>query len=52
MYRKMAFLAALAAGAALAAPAEDAAIVSQLDRDYQHAVKTQRCGDHRAHPCR
>jgi uncharacterized protein (TIGR02246 family) len=40
MIRKMAFLAAMAAGAAAASPADDERAVAQLDRDYQLAVKT------------
>jgi uncharacterized protein (TIGR02246 family) len=40
VFRTLALLAALAAGAAAASPAEDEKIVSALDRDYQHAVKT------------
>src|ERR1043165_8102112 len=39
MFRKVAFLAAMTAAAASAAPADDEKIVAQLDRDYQHAVK-------------
>jgi uncharacterized protein (TIGR02246 family) len=39
MYRKMALMAALAAGAASGAPADDEKTVAQLDRDYQHAIK-------------
>jgi len=40
MIRKVAFLAAMTALGASAGPAEDERIVAQLDRDYQHAVKT------------
>jgi ketosteroid isomerase-like protein len=40
MYRKMALMAAFAAGTASGAPNDDAATVAQLDRDYQLAIKT------------
>jgi uncharacterized protein (TIGR02246 family) len=40
MYRKLAVLASLATGLAIAAPADDEKIVAQLDRDYQLAVKS------------
>lgn len=39
MYRKVALMAAIAAGAASGAPTDDAATVAQLDRDYQYAIK-------------
>lgn len=40
MFRKVAFLAAMTAVGASAGPADDEKVVAQLDRDYQHAVKT------------
>jgi uncharacterized protein (TIGR02246 family) len=40
MFRKMAFLATVAAASAAGAPADDEKVVAQLDREYQHAVKT------------
>jgi ketosteroid isomerase-like protein len=39
MYRKAALMAAITAGAVSGAPIDDAAIVAQLDRDYQYAIK-------------
>jgi ketosteroid isomerase-like protein len=39
MFRKLAFLAAVGAASASAAPADDEKIVAQLDREYQYAVK-------------